>query len=201
MIIEHNDIKKAIIRSQHCQRNWDLSKQIPQDDIDLIVYAASNCPSKQNVSFYNLHAITNRDIIEKIYSTTTGFSYKGREMTNSQVLANLVLVFSAHDSEDQELRRSGGTTDASLLRDQQMAAGVAAGYTNLLSSILGYNTGCCACFDNEEVRKILELKDDVLLIMGIGFKDETRNRRIHHVDESFMFPALPKEDIKVTYLK
>ena len=76
MIIEHNDIKKAIIRSQHCQRNWDLSKQIPQDDIDLIVYAASNCPSKQNVSFYNLHAITNRDILKKSIQQQLAFLTK-----------------------------------------------------------------------------------------------------------------------------
>jgi nitroreductase len=201
MILEHNDIKKAIIRSQHCQRNWDLSKELPQEDLDLIVYAASNCPSKQNVSFYNVHAITNRDVIEKIYSTTSGFSYEGREMTNSQVLANLVLVFSANNSRIADWRREQGTRDQSLLRDQQMATGVAAGYTNLLSSMLGYNTGCCACFNNKEVGEILGLEDDVLLIMGIGFKDKERNRRVHHEDETFTFPSFKKEEINVTYIK
>ena len=29
MQITHTDIKNAIIKSQHCQRNWDLSKTIP----------------------------------------------------------------------------------------------------------------------------------------------------------------------------
>jgi len=34
------DIKKAVIRSQHCQRNFDLDKQIPQEDLDLLIYQA-----------------------------------------------------------------------------------------------------------------------------------------------------------------
>ena len=34
--MDHKQIQKAVIRSQHCQRNWDLSKQIPQEDLDLI---------------------------------------------------------------------------------------------------------------------------------------------------------------------
>ena len=65
--MNHTEVKKAIIRSQHCQRNWDLQKQIPQDDIDLIVHSVTNCPSKQNISFYKVHVITNRQFIENIH--------------------------------------------------------------------------------------------------------------------------------------
>ena len=53
-------IKKAVIRSQHVQRNWDLSQEMSQDDIDLLVHAATNCPSKQNIAFYKLHVLTDR---------------------------------------------------------------------------------------------------------------------------------------------
>ena len=49
--LTHNDIKKAVIRSQHCQRNFDLNRQVPQEDIDLIIHAATNCAAKQNISF------------------------------------------------------------------------------------------------------------------------------------------------------
>ena len=62
-----DQIKKAVIKSQHCQRNWDLSKSMPKEDLDVLVFAATNCPSKQNVSFYKVHVITNRDVIEKIH--------------------------------------------------------------------------------------------------------------------------------------
>ena len=66
------------------------------------IHAVTECPSKQNVGFYEAHFITNRDVIEAMHDTTKGFSYPkddgngGLEMgyqTNSQVLANLVVVF------------------------------------------------------------------------------------------------------------
>jgi hypothetical protein len=41
VILEHIDIKKAVIRSQHCQRNFDLSQQIPTADLETLVYAAT----------------------------------------------------------------------------------------------------------------------------------------------------------------
>jgi len=36
-----NMLKKAIHKSQHVQRNWDLSKTIPQEDLDLIAEAVT----------------------------------------------------------------------------------------------------------------------------------------------------------------
>ena len=39
MFTNHDTIKKAIIRSQHCQRNWDLSKEIPEVDLNLFMTA------------------------------------------------------------------------------------------------------------------------------------------------------------------
>ena len=35
--LDQKDIFKAIHRSQHCQRNWDLEQSIPEQDIDLIL--------------------------------------------------------------------------------------------------------------------------------------------------------------------
>ena len=53
-MLSHMDIQKAVTRSQHCQRNFDLSKQIPEDDIDLIIHSVTNCPSKQNIAYYKV---------------------------------------------------------------------------------------------------------------------------------------------------
>ena len=33
------DIEKAVIRSQHCQRNFDLEKEIPEKDLKTLVHA------------------------------------------------------------------------------------------------------------------------------------------------------------------
>ena len=55
-------IKKSIHKSQHCNRNWDLSKTIPQEDVDLIVESATQCPVKQNLNFYKYNFIKERVI-------------------------------------------------------------------------------------------------------------------------------------------
>ena len=110
----HKSIEKSVIRSQHTQRNWDLSKQIPKEDINTMLHAITNCPSKQNIAFYKVHFIQDRDVIEEIHELTYGFStFKGRSgakyspeengilgekrkrntETNPQVLANLLVIF------------------------------------------------------------------------------------------------------------
>ena len=66
-------IKKAIHKSQHVQRNWDLSKSIPQEDMELIAEAITQAPSKQNVQFFKPYFITDRDKIERVHRLTPGF--------------------------------------------------------------------------------------------------------------------------------
>lgn len=197
-----DQIKKAVIKSQHCQRNWDLSKAMPDEDLDLLVFSAANCPSKQNVAFYKLHVITNRTVIENIHSQTSGFTVENKTVTNSQTLANVLFVFTKNNGYGQWCKQTMHSDDPSTLeRDCHMAVGVAAGYLNLLASMMGYGTGCCACFDNDAIKKILNTDSDVILMMGIGFSDATRNRRIHHGDSSFVFPTIPKESIQITFIE
>ncbi len=216
--MEHTEITKAIIRSQHCQRNWDLSRDIPEEDLNLIVTAATQCPSKQNVAYYNLHVITNRDIIDAIHNETKGFtvSYASEEkQTNSQVLANLLLVFEEVErlelTSPDQIYRNEETFKAyvqkattanieTLIRDKHMAVGVAAGYVNLTASLLGYSTGCCACFNPEGIRQVLGSTKQPILLMGIGHKNPLLNRRVHHADHSFVFPTKTKQEIQVNYI-
>ena len=212
--MDHSTITKAIIKSQHCQRNWDLTQTIPQDDINLIITAATQCPSKQNIAFYKLHVITNRDVIETIHANTVGFVVKlhpkPEYTTNPQTLANMVLVFEEYfdinnskDSarNDQTRLLSKGITNPTsemiLKKDQQMAVGVAAGYVNLTSTLLGYSTGCCTCMNHEKIKEILNLNSKPILLMGVGFKNLDKNRRIHQLDDSYMFPTKQKQKIEV----
>lgn len=216
MQLEHKDIKKAIIRSQHCQRNWDLSQEMPQEDLDLFIHAVQNCPSKQNVAFYKAYFVTNREIIEKIHEHTAGFKRpdNGIEETNSQTLANLLVIFesvkpSTKNNPNEyvndelyniDMLRDVQSDHSLLKRDENMAIGIAAGYLNLLASMLGYGTGCCACFDGAEVSKIVKNENPIALMMGIGFKDSSRNRREHH-QTGFMFPTKTKQEIQVNVIK
>ena len=197
-------IKKSIHKSQHCNRNWDLSKSIPQEDIDLLIESATQCPAKQNLNFYKTHVITNRDKIERIHSKTEGFYFGGVCYTNSQTLANLVIAFTEdkpivkrdfNREFDEETERwvnisvnVESDTNATNL-DRQMAVGIASGYVNLVSTMLGYETGYCTCFDIETISK--ELNEEIpLLLIGIGYTDTTRNRLEHHKNVNFKFPTL-----------
>lgn len=213
MFNSRETITKAILRSQHCQRNWDLSQEIPQEDLDLLYTAATQCPSKQNVAFYKVHFIINRELIERIHAETKGFTTRDGHTTNTQTLANLLVVLEEHlELSHKDIYRNEetakvleGSTDPSAMltlnTDKHMAVGVAAGYLNLTASMLGYATGCCACFNHSAVKEILNLQNTPLLLMGIGFKDANLNRRVHHLDHDFVFPTKPKQPIQVNLVK
>lgn len=219
-------IKKSIFKSQHCQRNWDLDKEIPGDDLDTLMIAATQCPSKQNIAFYKLHFITNRNLIERIHSHTRGFvmkhgmqledgieSDKTKYTTNSQTLANLLIVFEGYldlsksddayrNEQTMSFKKSNFTDPVAedlIQRDRMMAIGVAAGYLNLTASLMGYSTGCCTCFEPAQVKKEMNIENRPWLLMGIGWSDATRNRRMHHV-EDFMFPTKAKQPIPVDWI-
>lgn len=212
----HKEVFKAIHRSQHCQRNFDLTKEIPQADLELLKVAATQCPSKQNQAHYRVHFITNRDVIEKIYAQTDGFTVSrnpdgtlianvhGKEtIPNTQVLANLLVVledyekrpmFANFNAQDVTKHKKA---EAVKMFDRNVAVGIAAGYLNLTASMLGYGTGCCSCMNHAAIKEILGFTGEPLLLMGIGYKDPSRNRRESQVDETFMFPTKKKQDIEV----
>lgn len=218
MEIEYKDIKKAVVKSQHCQRNWDLSKGILQEDLDLLVHAVTNCPSKQNIAHYKVHFITDREVIEEIHKNTAGFTNYAQspavDETNSQVLANLLIAFEAYDfrlalpdtvfrnDETKDWLDNNALTsqqEAVMTRDRHMAVGIAAGYVNVISSMIGYSTGCCACFDTDKVKNIINADNEILLLMGVGYPDTTRNRREHHSTD-FVFPTKKKQPIIVNHI-
>ena len=94
--------------------------------------------------------------------------------------------------------KTKSTEDNPYLRDSYISIGIALGYINMLSHILGYSTGFCACFNNQAIKEILSLENDPLVMLGIGFANLEKNRRIHHYNE-FVFPSFEKEEIVVTY--
>lgn len=197
-------IRSVVLESQRCQRNWDLSQPIPQEDIDLIVHAATECPSKQNADFYNLHVIRNREIIEEIYEYT---DVESGLRKNPQVLANVLFAFTEKRPtvyRSDRYRRiafgSGDNQDKLALKlDTSMAIGVAAGYISIVSHMLGYKTGFCKCVDTEHARFALRLYDPILLMIGVGYPQSGVDRRINHdtgeMTETFDKPS----SIKVTY--
>lgn len=185
----NSEIIKAIHRSQHTQRNYDLSKRIPREDLKTIVTSAAQCPSKQNTAFYDLHIIENQDVIKSIFHFTTGQASDDEEykyLSNPQVLANVLLVFSIKDkiqsSKHREVVKSTADSESAriVMQDAHTAIGIAAGYVNLTASLLGYETGCCSCvMDYDSLKEMLNIDGSPSLLMGVGFKNEGVNRRVH----------------------
>ncbi len=212
-------IKKSIHKSQHCNRNWDLSKEMPQEDIDLITEAATQCPTKQNLNHYKTHVITDRAMIEQIEAATAipefgsednsflGFDGlqgydEGQGPTNSQLSAHTVYAFVEDDVKQygeevrniSESEKMGGSAEHfSYKEDRDQAVGIAAGYVNLVSTMMGYSTGCCKCFHVEKVNEILGVPEGkkTVLLMGVGIADTSRSRQEHHSDASFKFGSKP----------
>jgi nitroreductase len=210
-----SELITAITDSQHCQRNWDLTKSVPADDISIIVHAATQCPSKQNIAYYKLHVITNRLIIEHLHELTRHNSRSKRYTTetNSQIMANLVLVFEKNNycipskidifrNEETKaiLDKSISPQQAlTLQRDSDMAIGIASGYANLSATLMSYQTGFCACFDSQGIKLLLNLENDPVLLMGIGFNNPTKDRKVHHLLPDLVFSTKRKQPIQVTY--
>jgi len=204
-VFNNNDIRKAIHRSQHTQRNWDLSKSIPKEDMDTILEAVTQCPSKQGRPYYKIHAITNRETIENIHSKTEGFGlvFEGttvKSQTNPQTLANMVLVFERNTAIGSAHHPAYKNTFDTVQRDTDMAVGIAAGYLNIIASMMGYRTGCCLCYHPNDIKEVLGIEGEPLLIMGVGYGREDMSRRVHHADPSYKFTSKRKEEIKVNFV-
>ena len=147
-----DNLKEIIHKSQICQRNWDLSEEIPQEHVDLIVEAATQSPTRQNIPFYNVDVVTDRSLINSIHNNSAFFKIKpGMELseyshavvrgsdvekdeegvitkTNPQVLAPLLLVFSANEETyyDNQLRHGKGSAErVKWEKDVSLSIGVA----------------------------------------------------------------------------
>ena len=213
----NDEIEKSVIRSQHTQRNWNLDKQLPKEDVNTLLQAVTNCPSKQNIAFYKVHFIQDRNIIEEIHENTKGFRYGdgfSETETNPQTLANLLVIFEDYNYLDdlkddihrnqatREYINKGNLSDAreaELDRDKQVAVGIAAGYLNLTAALMGYRTGCCQCMDRKAIKEIAMLEEKPFLLMGVGFPQAGVSRRRHHIRD-FTFKSKKKQPIKYEVL-
>jgi len=114
-------LEKTIAKSQRCQRNWDLSKEIPTEDISTLKTSVTQCSSKQNRVFYKCKFITNRDIIEKIYKTTGGAGYFSREKEDWFTLEQLGFKSADEAIRNDYLRVSGNFWTKRIYDDSDMS--------------------------------------------------------------------------------
>lgn len=199
-------LNNVIVDSQKCQRNWDLQKNISETDLNVLINAATNCPSKQNEVFYKLIIVKNREIIDNIYNNTEGFSINhcyadqiypsNYKIKNTQTLANILFIFCNDIGEEKrtpdnnQFVNTGHETNE-LIKQRNIAIGIASGYVNLVSHLLGYKTGYCSCFDKNVVGNYIQ-EENPQLILGIGYPDSNKDRSVHHLDENISYMSFNK---------
>ena len=204
--MEHQTLKNAVDTTQRAQRNYDLSKSIPQADLDTLIYTAINSPSKQNETHFKLKVYTDPNLIHNIYDCTKRFAlfYKDTfdkmfkdtdegvianneyEVKNSQVLANVVFVYC--DDEDNlvggehvlaQKENASEIVKMQFARIKNFSIGISAGQLSLVAALLGYKTGFCSAYDLSQLQAIT--KDEPKLMVGIGYENIDKDRRLHGI--------------------
>lgn len=208
-----DNILKAIESSQHCQRNWDLDKTIDPEHLKIFEYILKTVPSKQNIAYYKIHFIFNRAIIEEIYNNTATYSNRKIDFCNPQTLANLLVVFEDclelnTVNENNELlafklqsRLSSAQKsmiEDTINEDRQQAIGIASGQLVLIANYLGYKTGFCKCFNSNALQKIINTKNRVSLLLGIGHPNSELSHNVHQLDNQDSCRLRPKVPINIS---
>ena len=200
------DLKKAIDSAQRAQRNYDLSKSIPKDDLETLIYAAVNSPSKQNETHYSLYVYTDQDIIRQIYNNTKKFtmirdqqdsdeSFKvendvfiqndTKSVTNSQIYANVLFAYVEEQGDSRGVQHKAAkenpNSTAAKVYNEQIAysMGISVGELILTANLLGYKTGICSAMDSKPIKEIVGSKRHVKLLVGVGFENAETDRQLH----------------------
>ena len=204
----NNQIKQAVDTTNRAQRNYDLTKSIPQEDLDTLIYAAANSPSKQNETHYSLHVYTDQNIIKQIYNHTKKFtmirdqqdqteSFKvendifiqndTKSITNSQIYANALFVYVKGEGSINKYNvqhyaaKLNPNSSAAKAYEEQIAysIGISVGELILSAGLLGYKTGICSALDTRPVRDILGTEQNPKLLVGVGIPNSHLERTMH----------------------
>jgi nitroreductase len=172
--VQLKDLGSIIIESsrsaERCQRNWDLNKTIPVQDIDAILSAARNMPTKQNRNYYKIVASTNKEFNEYCYQYSIDTSNPNSINRNAQTNANLLLLYFENFTQDWEDKFND-----SMSKNALKSIGISSGAAALAANILGYKTGFNQCLDPKPIVKKLNsllqqnINGGLVLTLGIGY--------------------------------
>jgi len=163
--LRRTEVKQASDVARVAQRNWDLDRQIPEEDLETLIYVAQNSPKKQMETHYSLHVFTHKEKIREIYDQTKKFSiypvdtpevaeedwvppenmFKDVDgdfwqddhfsVKNSQILANVMFVY----CEDKRTTR-GGTHF--MAKAEGASPNVKSIYEEQIDFSIGISVGC-----------------------------------------------------------
>lgn len=199
------DEKKVIDTIRQCQRNWDLSKEIPDEHIQHWKYIASHSPSKQDEGYFNVRIIKNKELISVLKQHTWGQTVKVGSLKgvarNPQMGASVYILFSEKISiTPREIDLAGNyiaDEDIVKIKNASVAAGIAGGLIAQSAVSLGYKVGFNTNHSEPEIwhskLRILASKEKLLFGIGIGFPQEDKPR--NETDETeFYIDGYPGQD-------
>lgn len=230
--MDKTELSTAIRNTNPCQRNWDHTRSIPEEDIQILLDAVRYAPTKQNETHYKVYWSTDRDVIQGIYSRTKNFTVRDSQtpigndgrvpdeynVTNPQVNANMIIALCddwdqskarglTHMVVDDETIKEDLYTHIVKNRIMDIGLGIAAGEVVLTANLLGYRTGFCSAFNEDEVLGIENTFCKT--IIGIGYPNEGIDRKAHpdvfnrdivasirrngQDEENWLFPSFEKE--------
>ena len=206
--------KEIIDTIRRCQRNWDHSKSIPQEHIDHWIYIAQHAPSKQDESYFNLYAITDKEKIDLLSNHTWGHTMEiapGNHTgvtRNTQMAANAYFLFTFKlPPTIREIKPDGRLYDQTARefeerkRNGYVAIGIAAGIIAQSAGDLGYKTGFNTNHNSHERGGPSQTKmwydtlgigssETIVVGLGIGYPQEGKARNEHNETE-FLVGAYP----------
>lgn len=218
------DFITASQTAERCQRNWDRSAPVSQEDIETIIKTATTMPTKQNVRYYNLVVSTNQEFNDVVHDSAMDSSVDSFKNTkrdkwrNAQVSAPLLLLYYPRSASLTELQEINPTDPESVHRDNtNISIGISSGAASLTASYLGYKTGFCSCIEvqllNKNVKekftdqRILDLTQAIcdsedIVGLGIGHPDSNFDRRVVVKDgEDILHVNSFDKTISVDYIK
>jgi len=140
------------LKAEHCQRNWDNSYIVPEEDVDVLIKVATTMPTKQNRNYYNLIVSTDKELNEKMYSFAADLDNPQTPLRNSQVNANILFIYYWNTEFDS----SNNFFTDNHKHNTSIAVGISSGALALAATQLDYRVGFCQCFLGDKV--INELK-------------------------------------------
>ena len=224
--MEQKEILEISNKIRKCQRNWQLDKFIPFEHIETLSEVAKHSPSKQDEAYFDVYVITQRELIEKYYKESVGFTAFKEETKpenlivyeNSQSRANAVFFWCPKDPKtmrnfyqptdkenninDGELKEFGTQKDPDewtrKVENTYASIGVSMGCTSFAAGALGYSTGFNKSHgDFDQYINIPPPRYS----LGIGYPLEDTPHNIDNEGRLFAsFSAEGNRDINVTHV-
>ena len=208
--MEKKELLTAVTNSQHCQRNWDLSKKIDPETIDWLMTVRYSTPTKQNLDTFEVVCIKDRSIIQQFSKAATNPDYnsdllgnnlktqmkRGRNQ-NPQTDSNLLfLFFHKPDERTSDIRqlREGGNPEEKMKYKHctGFEMGLSASAIAIAANGIGLRSGFCRCIWHDILpQAILDQynldKNNLEIMLGIGYPlydDHTLHTDGVHQNES-----------------